>query len=170
MDFVAEYSALAVALCALGFTAWQISVQRKHNRISVKPFLHTHIDHIVNDAGVNLRVSLINGGLGPAFINEFKVLRNGKECNFEEEVRSVMKTRAGKVFHTVLDGDAAMSRNEKHVLLSVTLTEMNEEEVGNFEEEMGEFDLVVRYSSIYEDKFTYDSIKERLKKQTSWSQ
>ena len=39
---VAQYSAIAIALGALGFTAWQIIVQRQHNRISVRPFLYTH--------------------------------------------------------------------------------------------------------------------------------
>lgn len=167
MDIIAEYFSAIIALCVLFFTAWQTFVQRRHNRISVKPFLHTHAERIENNSGATLQVLLINSGLGPAFINECTVLRNGMACDLEKEFKLMLGRHTARVHHTSLAKDTAIPRNEKVILLSVSFPEISKEEGDNFEKEIDEFDVVIKYSSAYGDKFKFDSKENRLTNQTN---
>jgi len=58
---IAENSSSIIAICALIFTLWQLFVTRRHNELSVTPYLTTW-SHIDNDNGV-----------GPALIKTFQV-------------------------------------------------------------------------------------------------
>lgn len=74
-----EAITLTVAISALFFSGWQLFTQRRHNKLSVKPYLS--FQHKWED-GVRL-VSLKNVGLGPAIICEHSFKYKNKKVPFE---------------------------------------------------------------------------------------
>jgi hypothetical protein len=64
---------LCVALLAIGLTVWQGYEMRRHNRLTVQPYLKTNA--VVNFAGesVELTYSLESTGLGPAVYSKILV-------------------------------------------------------------------------------------------------
>ena len=78
--------AVVVALIALVFTAWQLMVARRHNRLSVRPRLVLWLQEAASKRG-NPLVTLIvkNYGLGPAFLKEPIVFRvGGRKINMDD--------------------------------------------------------------------------------------
>lgn len=71
--------AIFIALLALGVTLWQLSVQRKHNRMSVKPYLV--FNRILLLESPQMTIELKNTGLGPAFIKDMTVYVDGVPFN-----------------------------------------------------------------------------------------
>lgn len=157
MKFLTENSEAIIALCALFFTAWQAFIQRKHNQISVKPLLLTHTDRDKHNQSARLQVTLTNSGLGPAFIDEFSVLQNGNICDFEKSIKDVLGPLSENSKQTVLTTGYAMPHNKNVVLLSVTFPAENWEAIEAVEEKINTFDLIIKYSSAYGEKFTFDS-------------
>lgn len=71
---VIALSAVVIAVCSLGVSIWQGYLARRHNQLSVKPYvyLNWHLSH-----GDNVTCQIKNDGLGTAFINSFKVEIDG---------------------------------------------------------------------------------------------
>jgi len=76
---------LIVALSAVAVAVWQAQLTRKHNQLTVKPYLD--VDFTV-EGGVTL--VLKNKGEGAAIVQEFTLVANGQEfSNWEDLFRSV---------------------------------------------------------------------------------
>ena len=148
---------LFVAVCALVFTAWQLSVQRRHNKISVRPHLFVFTQRSQNNDVYTLQILLINNGLGPAFIDSFQLFHRGREVQPKVVLSEVLGDMMKNSSHTTLGNDYAMPPNEKKVLLSVTFQASSENKVQSLEEKINEIDLVICYSSVYEAMEPYDS-------------
>lgn len=73
---IANRATVVIALCALGFSAWQGYLQRAHNHVSLEPRLNAYfkIDGRADQWGVYI----VNNGTGPAFVEALKVTVNGK--------------------------------------------------------------------------------------------
>lgn len=162
MELLSKYSAEIIAICALVTTIGHAFIQRRHNRISVKPHLFLFTKQDGTDEKSRLRVLLINNGLGPAFINKFQVLLKGKECDLEVAIKSILGTLAENSSHTILAEDHAMSNKEVEVLLAFLYDATNLKEIKATEEKISELNLLIEYSSAYGEKFVYDSRKIRL--------
>lgn len=61
------------AVCALAFTFWQLKIGQTHNRLSVRPYLVSRRMRRRGKDGTVASFELLNVGLGPALIREFKV-------------------------------------------------------------------------------------------------
>ena len=85
---------LVVAMIAVGISSWQMWVQRKHNRVSVTPHLSEHTRTSVNNGVISLQFNIANNGIGPAFINSFTVLHNGKKVDKDTDVPHLVAVRA----------------------------------------------------------------------------
>lgn len=163
MQFLSQYSAEIIALCALFFTAWQACIQRSHNKISVKPLLITDTArHKHNEAG-RLELTLTNSGLGPAFIDEFSVMRDGTECNFDEEIKKVLGPLAANSSHTLLNAGYALPHNGSVALLSVNFPMDSWQNMDDLEKKLSGFELVIKYSSAYGDKLALNTAEKQLK-------
>ncbi len=162
MEIIVSISSLVVALCALGFTAWQTSVQRNHNRISVRPHLFSFTKREKHDNIVSLQVLLINNGLGPAFVNKFQVYYKGQTCEPNAAISAALGELSRNSSHTILGDDYAMSANETKVLLAVTFPVVSDEDIASVEAKIDCLDLVIEYSSAYEKMKSYDSRNNRL--------
>lgn len=65
-----------IALCALGLSIWQAQATLRHNHVSVEPRLSIYFSNDAKKGKFGLYVS--NNGLGPAYIDQFRLLVNGK--------------------------------------------------------------------------------------------
>ena len=73
-----------VAFVALGLALWQFWVLRKHNRLSVRPYLTAGYKadpaDTLSDKGIgSFKVEVINNGIGPAIINDCFIEIDGKK-------------------------------------------------------------------------------------------
>lgn len=157
VEEVLSVCSFVVALSALLFTAWQFIVQRKHNRISVKPHLIRTSRTSKRDNSVSLEVILINNGLGPAYINNFQIFHKGQVCDPNAELKNVFGDLIRNSSFTILGDDYAISEKESVVLLSICFTFKTESEVDAVSRKIDEFDILIEYSSAYEKIKPLDS-------------
>lgn len=108
MDLSDTLSILA-ALCALALTLNQIRATRKHNYLSVRPFLRFGWTAGENDDGIWIK----NVGLGPAIITDFSILKDGIEIttrNIEDQLSSL----GFDARMTVVSTDAIIQKSEQY--------------------------------------------------------
>lgn len=96
---------LVGAVCALGFTLWQLKIGQAHNRLSVRPYLVSRRMRRRGKDGTAASFELLNVGLGPALIREFKVTVDNQAVSSPhrdpiEEL--IARCLDGKVSYTVL--------------------------------------------------------------------
>ena len=65
-----------IALSALAATFWQAYISRKHNKLSVKPYLTTWT---TTSSDGYVIVKIINNGVGPAHIKSFSIFVDGQK-------------------------------------------------------------------------------------------
>ena len=160
MEIFVSIASLVIALCALGFTAWQTSAQRVHNRISVRPHLFSFTTRDKKNNMARLQVLLINNGLGPALINKFQIYYKGQECEPNAAIDAALGDLVNNSSRTILGDDYAMPEKETKVLLSVTFPATSDEEIDKVEKKIDDLNLVINYSSAYEEMEPYDSRKK----------
>ena len=87
IEFLGKHTAEVIALCALGLTMYQAKVARRHNVLSVQPYI-TEFTHRKTFPGRGLLAfRLMNHGIGPAFITGFNILLDG---NPVKDVRAAL--------------------------------------------------------------------------------
>jgi hypothetical protein len=75
-QFIVEASIAVIALAALGVAVWEGWENRKHNRLSVKPYSCFYVGlppSLHEPPGLTLK----NNGAGPAIITHFEILVDG---------------------------------------------------------------------------------------------
>jgi len=160
IELFSSYSAEIIALCALLFTAYQIIVQRRHNILSVQPHITTFSNKNRNKEAAQLQVELMNNGLGPAFINEFQVYLDGKPCEANVAIDSLLKNYQVKKQVSVLTDDYAMPSGEARSLISIIFPFKTEDDMEKMEKRLDRLDLLIKYSCAYGKTKTYDSRKK----------
>ena len=75
IEKLANYSVVVIALSALIVSIWQVKLFQNHNKLTVKPYLDSHV--ILEDSV--MLVSFSNKGLGPAIVEKMSYEINGKE-------------------------------------------------------------------------------------------
>jgi hypothetical protein len=165
LDFLRLNGALIVSTCALVLTITNASATRLHNRLTVQPRLSTftnrNTDPLTGTTGF-VEVRLSNNGLGPAIIDTFTVLLNGKPTGVKspEDLYSVVVQTLGKKL-VVTECQFGLLRND-YVLAkdeTVTVAKILYQLPGPPEllKEFERFHLHIAYKSAYGEPFVYDS-------------
>jgi hypothetical protein len=160
-EVIARASSTVIALCALGLTVWQAYIARRHNKLSVRPHLTTWIhsdktNHIYT-------VDLLNNGVGPAFIKDFKLLVDGHAIVGEgyEPVEKALKVLFSKYqytsCHAFVGPGYGMAANESRQLMAVQFRGTNLPKPEEVDHAIKRARLLINYSSIYEETFVLDS-------------
>ncbi len=157
MSFLNDYSSEVIALCALLLTIWQLSVQRSHNKVSVRPHLFVFRDNGRLNHKSKITVYLINNGLGPAYINDFKVYLDGVEAEAQSAVETVFGKRDNELQYMTLDNDFAIAHGQRVSLISILFPVENWDDVETMESCLDRLQIVVNYSSAYQSKFVLDT-------------
>jgi hypothetical protein len=160
LDFLSNYSAQIIAACALAFTGWSAYAQRKHNVLSVQPYLTTFTYHNKESGRGYLKVELLNNGLGPAYINKFEIYLNKELCEFEKAVEHATKGIKAKYQKTSLDVGYAMPAGGKQNLFSINFPCETDEEMEAVEKQLNELDVSIGYQCAYGKVKNMDTFKK----------
>lgn len=160
-NFLNNNGSAVIATCALGVTFWQACVMRKHNRLSVKPFLATTEGNDKKGDGGKVSFVIENCGVGPALIKSFalwdedrEVCKNNRKA-YEDHVDKIMSGFRDILMSCFVPG-FAIPVGSKHTLLEFSYSQ------GQDISFIHKLNVVVEYQSIYQDEiFTYDSRKDR---------
>ncbi|MDX3775788.1 hypothetical protein QE250_16875 [Chromatiaceae bacterium AAb-1] len=155
-----------MALCALGLTIWQTRVTRKHNRLSVKPYLNT--ERLIKHNPTILTVNLVNNGLGPATIDKFEFcLRDGSplpdsgDVSLLHTMESYFPEHAAHIMTFYMRPNYAIVAGEKKVLLEMVFKCESPPSEDFIDAQLKKVRLIVKYKSIYKEVFEYDSIRDQ---------
>lgn len=163
--FTWDAAALVVALCALYLTIQSNKAAREHNKLSVLPRLTTTtVQNVLTDASGSLlqvRVVLMNVGLGPAVVKKSEVLLDdhAKPVESFADVRPLLE----QVFPGIRLGPsyAYFKLNREHAIEVGREIEIVAFQVWNpgadFDKEIKRFNLRISYSSLYGEPLSYDS-------------
>lgn len=161
--FLQQQAALIVSLCAIGLTLQQGWAARKHNRISVKPKLTTFSEKksVQNKQDLIMyQITLSNHGLGPAFIESFEFLIDGKPIKSEEPseiyktIKNATKLQLDDHLWTigVLRKEHVMGKDTSEIIAQVAFIQ-NDSAI----EDLKRFHARVVYKSAYGEMDTYDT-------------
>ena len=136
IEKLSNYSVVLIALLALIVSIWQVRLFKNHNKLTVKPYLDSHV--IQQDS--TLVVAFSNKGLGPAIIQDMSYEVNGKEYSTVLEL-----LRAGGDQENILSTynyqkGSVLSSNEEKII-----TELKNPKFRGVT-------VRVEYQSIYEEK------------------
>ncbi len=160
MDTIVDGVVPVIAFCALGATIWQVYTTRKHNKLSVRPWLETKLSgRKVSTYRAKVEIKLTNHGIGPAIIKNFVPLWDGEEvlCHDDEAYTEFLKEKFQQyknVTHEPCLPNVVIPSGESITLLSVEYDVHYSPSVPPLDE----FYVRIDYQSIYQDEtFTYDS-------------
>lgn len=86
-------AALTISILSVGFTAFQSSMQFKHNRLSVQPALDRRWTTAFDGARSTVELRLLNAGLGPAVVTDFAAGKKGEElAKFSDQACAALQT------------------------------------------------------------------------------
>ena len=80
---VEVWAPVFISLCALGLSIWEAERTRLHDRLSVRPDCRL----ITTWSGTRLAISIVNSGLGPAKIDDFRAQLEDKPIRYWKELR-----------------------------------------------------------------------------------
>ncbi|MGR3972848.1 hypothetical protein [Shewanella sp. 1180_01] len=139
-------------MLALVVSILQLMAGRKHNRLSVRPFVISHIERDKNAILIYLR----NDGLGPALIKGFYVKLGNKEVvNPNNDPYKNWVLSGGREItsfeyeYFIPTVNSTIKANDKVQLLKVTFGKEGDELLDLVEEQ---FSFRITYTSMYEDK------------------
>lgn len=136
---IISYSAMLTAFMALIVSIYEGYEIRKHNRLSVRPYLQ----NAVSRNGIsNYSIGIKNGGLGPAIIDGFDIYARGKKVEFWNEAMDEIKVNKFSLLTTLRKGDIINSGEQ--ITLVVLDTFANDFQL----------EYRLRYRSMYDEGFT----------------
>ncbi len=160
-EAIARFSSAVIALCAVALTVWQACIARRHNKLSVRPHLTTwtHSDKTNHVYAVDL----LNNGIGPAFIKDFKLLVDGHAVVGEgyepiEKALTILFPQYQYSSQQAFVGPGySMAANETRQLVVVQFRGTNLPKPEEVDHAIKRVCLLINYSSIYEESFVLDS-------------
>jgi len=169
-DKIIALSAIFISLLTLIIFLYQTRVISKQARLSVTPRI-TFIGGIAHsDSSVTFTIGIKNNGLGPAIIDSTAILWNKKysPLNFKEFTKNnypSLDTLIAKSSSTVFSKGATVLPNNEVIF---TETEVPKEKLKAFYNSYGlkvgenrfPFDIIIYYSSIYEEKWKVTLYKQ----------
>lgn len=172
-NFIEHNVSIIIALCALFVTAYEAWSTRRHNKLSVKPhittFTYRHRNSNKSPSGETILtgtilIELLNNGLGPAVIQDFKVLLDNNDTGIKNiEDAETMSTRLleGKIINhkafEIFNKDYHFAAKEKKCILQIVFPILKTQSFEDFVTLISRLSLVINYKSLYGKKFKYDS-------------
>ena len=174
MDTIASYGAdniiaamaMLVALFTGIFTAYQVFLTRKHNRLSVKPHVTTWIDEDDADGYYILRCDVMNNGLGPAIIRDYSVFYENQETGnsqnrktLEAAIEEKINAQPGIIRKsvTVFGKDFPFPAGEKQTLLEIQIPMTLNFDKSSYKDFVDKFDAKFTYECMYGKTFTHNT-------------
>ena len=168
-SFLKTHASEITAICALLFTAYQAWLIRKHNRLSVKPNIITYPYRDKTGYTGKIQVELLNHGLGPAVIQEYKILLDNTDTgikNINDAELALTKLLDNKiVIHKsveILSKGYHVAAKEKKVVFGLIFPINETQRFEDFLKMLERISLIVTYKSLYGKSFIYDPRVENV--------
>ena len=165
---IMNHPSQVIALCALGLTFYQGYQTRRHNRLSVRPQLHTSTGK-ESFRGNNITVCeayLANKGLGPAVINRFEVVKDDVPIEILEpnDISKIFTDIFGQgclvndeCSYMVFREKSILAKDDKELIAKVVFKMGDNLSDEQLDEKLSSIHLRVGYESIYGEQSVYDS-------------
>ena len=154
-----------ISLCALIVSVQQTTIMkeerelmREYSRASVWPSLQwtTYKSEDSEDGSIKeLKISLTNGGIGPAIITDVKISYKGKVANHWWDLFSIQDTPES--MNTSISN---RSFNDRIIKIGETIDIIDFDDntalANEFYGKLGEVDVEIYYESIYKERWRYD--------------
>lgn len=164
-----NYEAI-VAISALFISVYSAYLSRKHNRLSVRPYI-TGIPHTSSsDKETKISFEIFNGGLGTAMIQSFKVLYNkavvadGSYFHFEKFLNNLVSQENANnsipfqyIESRILGRSYAMTAKERNIILAISFPAIDAGSIKHFQALFHRFDVIVEYKSLYGERLIFDT-------------
>ncbi len=150
-----------IALIALRANIREGKATRKHNRLSVKPFLSIESSGTVTGNKVCNTATLVNDGTGPAIIKKFQLLLDGTDISqHNAEIHTNFLLESKKICSGVKVGhlapDSIVNARDKKLMWEFD-HDLNSEYI----ETIIKLKIQIEYQSIYEDETFYYPLKKQ---------
>jgi isopentenyl phosphate kinase len=154
---VIAISSAVVAVLAMIATFWQADIARKHNKLSVRPFMEHREERL---HGEQIMIAIVNHGLGPAIYQSvFFNLSSSSDIlsinDFHKYIALKLKPSKMQFRINTFQGKTVFPPEKEVQLLTFLLSEEDNE---NFEIIKGVLDqttIHISYTSLYDEYFTY---------------
>lgn len=146
-EIIVATCAVAISVISLIVALWSLAIQRKHNRLSVKPIAHLSYGDYIDC----IFVELVNKGLGPLMVDNFHVVKD--KNLFDTLVESIGPLPEKVVWDTFtgsLNG-GTVSQDKKSILIKITLTKEQESVRQAIRKSLSETEIIANYRNIYND-------------------
>ena len=148
-------ASVVIALCALGLTLTDSIENRRHNRLSVKPFvsLYSDFDPVHDDAGLVLR----NVGLGPAIITDFQLFCDGRE--YKQRPGGPSFADFSNVHDipwklSLFPQGSSLANGDGQVILGMKANDLTDDRKNKFLAVLDRIQVKITYSSMYDESWT----------------
>jgi hypothetical protein len=141
LEKLSHYAIIVIALSALVVSVTQTRIQQRHNKLTVKPYLHSSLDQNYDENLVT--VFIVNDGFGPALVEQITFTHNGKRYNSLEEYlkgSEEIKNRRGSYNY---NKGSVFKSSGKNLLLKLQGMQFRDVSVN------------IEYESIYGEKGNY---------------
>ncbi len=160
-EIVAGISGSIIALCALGLTIWQAFLSRKHNKLTVKPYLTTWSTILADE--YFYQIDLMNNGVGPALIQSFRVFIDNEELSGTESelidraIKMLFPKTGYNSYNSFLSKGYMMAAKDKHELIKIKFSDISKLKFEDVEHAYKRIRILIEYESIYNEKHIFDS-------------
>ncbi|WP_101047948.1 hypothetical protein [Macromonas nakdongensis] len=93
-----DLAAVVIACIALGATLWQARISHRHNRLSVRPVIETHVAWSHDREGLFLTVTLENRGIGPGTITDLFLKRADQKMASPSSADDIVEAYVAELF------------------------------------------------------------------------
>jgi hypothetical protein len=161
-----DLAAVVIACIALGATFWQARISHRHNRLSVRPVIETHVAWSHDRDGLFLTVTLENRGIGPGTITDLFLKRADQKMAPPSSTAHIVEAYLAELFPpdinpTVLDTAWPLGRTIK-ANESVTVVRLRfyrehtqDSVVAALNAHNGPIILAGRYRSMYNEQWGF---------------
>lgn len=156
---------ISIASIALLYTAYQVALQRSHNRLTVRPHLDSTYHN--NDYDRIYAFEITNNGIGPAVLTHAELYYKGELISDDDPVNEAMTRIQNDIKwfgkdswgHHRLAMGSYISPGEAIKIIEVSFyVEASARPATDFNEYLGENVLLkIWYSSIYGDEYVFIS-------------
>ncbi len=169
-EIITAFSSILIATLAFFLTFYESHLNRKHDRLSVKPKLSlgTRINDALGEGKISADITLQNNGLGPACSNEYVMKYNNGTLfankNDDEEMKNVIvvfeeefSEHENERTVSVIGPDTWIPAGEKIVLFGVGIATEDAATRDRFKSLFRKLKVQMTYESIYGDGFSCDN-------------
>lgn len=146
---ITQFAVVVIAVCAVVVSVWQgriaaeqSEIARKHNRLTVKPYLDFFYGWYALD---DWKLTLSNEGIGPAIIKKVSYKYDGETYhNWDDVLRAadLLKARTGSYN---MSPDSPFAVDKTVVFLRLNIQEESVRTIG--------IEILIEYESVYEEPF-----------------